>query len=1162
MATTVFGVEVELQDHTSTVTEDSTIGLYNIGEILIGTAAALQKVVAVDDGTVYEINKVVTISDDLTDEINVIDSISGDNLTMKTNLANTYTVANHARVDQNSVFRWIQNDVTSVTGWASDMLVKGGIGRFSRQINLKRGGNISTPGKCKVTVNNTAKFWNELSDSSIYFNGLKVRIYEFIDSVKILKWSGFCEKPDWKATMYVIPMTGDLNKRKSNLGTIISETNFPNATGEILSKMAPITIGEFKPSFDTDGNILFEQYAKFLRTANKKTKLIYKSFNNLTLGTDPSLVQLVDGDTRFDIQTFPVIEVSTLALKTCRLRMVLKGAWKVNNNYVDAGTLFLTDLIGQYIKVIKGAGEGEIRRIENATAEPTTHTDQTAEDNISILIEVENFFTEELVGNVTGDAAGNSWVEIIDVSRKYKVDQWPCFGFIDTSGNSITTGANLYTYDLTSDEFNQNAPYGFDVDTSETDNNLLTVDLKFFSTNFDTLTSFLTLPITAFDKYKEDDLLAYISGGASITERNFSNYGGIYSDTAIDVQHDFDPYFTDAANVLDKDSTTYQEWHVRISPDALGAVTYYLVTEATLPDLPKNFTFDAMYLGLKMDTTSDTTSSNPIVTELIVKTKSWFGRDDGGDADIISSSTFDDEDRLSEAQNLPDFYFTNDFDSSDQFFYVNQDLVALYSGYQNAEISGITTHEQYKGIKNIAILLKRTVDGVITTANHTAKYYGMSILLAKSSSIQKAIYTTFKGRIYNDTWGSRKTATDMISKPLDIIEHVCRLQNWSENNTAPTEGWGKAYPTNPSINTTTVTLVGNEASGATDIDVNEPDKLSVGDYIYIYDSVGNAEYNKVTGKSSATITLENVLTNNYVAATTSIYTEGGFDLVDSNLTVLESFSAARQILNIDNAYSDKIKKSLCKNFFLANWVNKHGEECITRIVKNDSGSIDTVTLSDIVERKGIKVTEPSPGDIYPEPFVRYNKNPATGEFQNTIKITNVSFDNPTADQKQGFVEGITGESAEEYWDRCHTLYTKTRFLTEPSNDLTDLHWANGDDGNAIALEYLDQWINWMYNPKIVFSVHYNKAKDWEETHRFTLTLPHQTNNIAIEAIVTKVTINPNSPYHIQIEAILFSEDIPADFKLQDSMKLYASDDDWQDDMDLQVDTDDNKQDVT
>ena len=35
----------------------------------------------------------------------------------------------------------------------------------------------------------------------------------------------------------------------------------------------------------------------------------------------------------------------------------------------------------------------------------------------------------------------------------------------------------------------------------------------------------------------------------------------------------------------------------------------------------------------------------------------------------------------------------------------------------------------------------------------------------------------FKGRIFADTWGDRKTAADMMQTPLDILEHVLRLQN-------------------------------------------------------------------------------------------------------------------------------------------------------------------------------------------------------------------------------------------------------------------------------------------------------------------------------------------------------------------------------------------------
>ena len=135
-------------------------------------------------------------------------------------------------------------------------------------------------------------------------------------------------------------------------------------------------------------------------------------------------------------------------------------------------------------------------------------------------------------------------------------------------------------------------------------------------------------------------------------------------------------------------------------------------------------------------------------------------------------------------------------------------------------------------------------------------------------------------------------------------------------------------------------------------------------------------------------------------------------------------------------------------------------------------------------------------------------------------------------------------------------YFKDVEPNDAPSDLTDLEWANGDEGEDIAKEYLTQWIDWMYNPKITFKTHYNIVNDWEETHRFTVNFPHQTNGTTIECILTKIVLDPNSPYHVTIEAIMFVEPLPVAFNYQDSWDTIPDPNDWVDTMTVQGDDDD------
>jgi len=70
-------------------------------ELATGDAASGQKIVDVVDGSTFSAGDIVRIYDDLASEYNKIASISTNQLTMVTNLANSYTTANNLAVAQN-----------------------------------------------------------------------------------------------------------------------------------------------------------------------------------------------------------------------------------------------------------------------------------------------------------------------------------------------------------------------------------------------------------------------------------------------------------------------------------------------------------------------------------------------------------------------------------------------------------------------------------------------------------------------------------------------------------------------------------------------------------------------------------------------------------------------------------------------------------------------------------------------------------------------------------------------------------------------------------------------------------------------------------------------------------------------------------------------------
>jgi hypothetical protein len=242
-----------------------------------------------------------------------------------------------------------------------------------------------------------------------------------------------------------------------------------------------------------------------------------------------------------------------------------------------------------------------------------------------------------------------------------------------------------------------------------------------------------------------------------------------------------------------------------------------------------------------------------------------------------------------------------------------------------------------------------------------------------------------------------------------------------------------------------------------------------------------------------------------------------------------------QILNYDDAWTNIVKRKLCYQFGMANWIDKDGNECVKSIRKATLSPADTITINDIVDRSSIQIIEPDSGDIYTEPFVRYNKNMATGNFDSIIKMTNVDYENPTAAQKLSFVIGCQSQATAVYvYDRCVNLMKRVHATEPPPSDMTDLDFVYDYD---TAMQHLIDWCDWMYNPEIELRTSATKVDGWEECHRFKIQLPHHTGNVEIECILEDITINPNGEHEADIKAIMFSDTIPDGFSFQDSLEL-------------------------
>jgi hypothetical protein len=226
---------------------------------------------------------------------------------------------------------------------------------------------------------------------------------------------------------------------------------------------------------------------------------------------------------------------------------------------------------------------------------------------------------------------------------------------------------------------------------------------------------------------------------------------------------------------------------------------------------------------------------------------------------------------------------------------------------------------------------------------------------------------------------------------------------------------------------------------------------------------------------------------------------------------------------------------------------------------------EAITLSDIRRADSrIVISEPDTAHIYPEPFVRYNWNPATQTHESVISVTGTTAEDADfdglPDYSSDFVSApsgvLSGNEAEELWDACVNLRKMCGTIKKPPTELTDLKWANGNEANAneIAKQRIFSWVYWMRLKRVSFKVDLlctagggaaTAVRNWQEGQRFKLTLPHETNNSTIECLAHRIAIDPNPPYHIEVSAyMLETEKLEEAYYIQDTWdETYTE---WQD----------------
>ncbi|MFA6153001.1 MAG: hypothetical protein WC716_16885, partial [Chitinophagaceae bacterium] len=859
-------------------------------------------------------------------------------------------------------FRWIQKYTAGITTdtWKDGMITKSGISNIVQAADYSRGGNTSMWEGCAVTIVNSisgTQFWKKISDAGISFNGLRAEIVEIdMDTAhagtranEMILRRGITENPSrWTETNYTIPVKDSNYKRKVNISTLIDNDavngNYPNADDNANGKAIPVCFG------------LIEK-AKFVRTSNLthvlKNSEFINSFDSLFGDIEATIFPIVgNGTSKTDSTSDATLQYT---INIC------------NRYFKPFNESFM---VGKFIQVVQGKGVvGASRKIASVTAW------QAGDETIQL--QLSEYFEETLMGNSLATKDDQTWIKFINVESIYSGDVWPCIGFLDEKEILTSEGKEeLYAYtdektasvaDVNTITTIKEKPLSFirlptyaykNIGTGT--NNSLTIVAELFNGTFGDLDSYLILPVRNIILPNE-----CITGSNVDTLLSRGN-GVFYNNFVIPSQAFTFPSGSDILKWIDTDYNNTAGWELQCSSSITAQVAFGIQFE--LPLFPNNFSFDSCYLLTKIE--QNVTSG--MAYNIYVR----YGKFKIGSklTDIVTLGAAPNSGvSHSILDNIADFYFVENAptNKTNKNFYTTLnssslgDGIRYYTGINNSfQLTSITNEDLYKSVRGMTIFVHTTL-GTESSNNVTCTIKKILIAFKKSISIKDAIYSNFKGRIFNDTWGGRKTSAELIEKPIEVFEHILRLQNWNDTGNYGTPGL--SYASNPQINT------------------------------------GTTE-------------------------------EGMFEY--PTLNILKNYTASRQVINYDDANTDELLKSLCQQYFLANYQDNNGKECVALLGKIAITPDVSIDLSDILPGSIGQVEEDSSKNIFVQPYFQFNMDYATGEYKNVIRITNV--DQSTFDAS--YVTGFSGYEAEEIWNRCHALWDYFRVIEDPPSEVTDCPW--------------------------------------------------------------------------------------------------------------------------
>jgi hypothetical protein len=358
-----------------------------------------------------------------------------------------------------------------------------------------------------------------------------------------------------------------------------------------------------------------------------------------------------------------------------------------------------------------------------------------------------------------------------------------------------------------------------------------------------------------------------------------------------------------------------------------------------------------------------------------------------------------------------------------------------------------------------------SIGNCFTVANDTATGFLAGLVYDSSFSTNSVFRITallpaaltYAGE-QEGVWSNRRPSSTLIADPVDMLEHVKRLQNWSEIAT-PAFTVGKQYDPNALIRTGTADTSDGCYNGSFD-------NPNLGAY-------GSATFGQV-----------------------------------------RACRPAFQIFDSGKAWTETVGRALCKTFGILSYIGPDGYECVESFEPyypagtGLPGTLQTIGFADLAERAG-EVTEPEIQDVFCEPAIEYGYDPGAGKFQNFLIVSNTSqatwqasftpgYDNapgPNNFSGAGYdpfnlygsrALGAYVSDGEYIWTVCRQLYLKYGQVEKCPSDFSEQPMIAT---YADALYYAVYKLKVMKYRRISLSVFYDKGRLWHVCQHLALSLP-------------------------------------------------------------------------